>query len=201
MPAFIDRLQPAARNGGFRMDDYWVWCGSVIRGGDGRWHMFASRWPKALTFIPHWLTNSEVVRASADNPVGPYTFEEVVLPPREGVWDGRMTHNPTIHRCGDTWLLYYTGTTYSGPVPTPEAQLEWGGPVQLEARANQRIGLAVAPSVTGPWRRFDQPVLEARPGREGSSLGLVLASGSLGAILGAVLAGFVALPFAGSTAT
>ena len=43
--------------------------------------------------------------------------------------------------------------------------------------------------------------VEARPGREGSSLGLVLAAGSLGAIFGAILAGFVALPLAGSVAT
>jgi MFS family permease len=43
--------------------------------------------------------------------------------------------------------------------------------------------------------------VEARPGREGSSLGLVLAAGSTGAILGAILAGFVALPLAGSAAT
>ncbi len=43
--------------------------------------------------------------------------------------------------------------------------------------------------------------VEARPGREGSSLGLVLAAGSLGAIAGAILAGFVALPLVGSAAT
>jgi predicted membrane-bound spermidine synthase len=43
--------------------------------------------------------------------------------------------------------------------------------------------------------------VEARPGREGSSLGLVLAAGSVGAIFGAILAGFVALPLIGSAAT
>lgn len=43
--------------------------------------------------------------------------------------------------------------------------------------------------------------VEARPGREGSSLGMVLAAGSVGAIFGAVLAGFVALPLFGSVAT
>ena len=43
--------------------------------------------------------------------------------------------------------------------------------------------------------------VEARPGREGSSLGLVLAAGSSGAIVGAIGAGFVALPLAGSAAT
>lgn len=53
---------------------------------------------------------------------------------------------------------------------------------------------------------FPSPLLaklavEARPGREGSSLGTILAAGSLGAIGGAILAGFVALPFIGSAAT
>lgn len=43
--------------------------------------------------------------------------------------------------------------------------------------------------------------VEARPGREGSSLGMVLAAGSIGAIFGAILAGFVALPLFGSVAT
>ena len=43
--------------------------------------------------------------------------------------------------------------------------------------------------------------VEARPGREGSSLGLVLAAWSLGAIFGAILAGFVTLPLVGSVAT
>lgn len=54
-------------------------------------------------------------------------------------------------------------------------------------------------SVPSPF--LAKVAVEARPGREGSSLGLVLAAGSLGAILGAILAGFVALPLAGSRAT
>ncbi len=62
--AFYQRLQPAPAGGGFAMKDYWVWCGSVIRGEDGRYHMFASRWPKSLPFVPHWVTSSEVVRAA-----------------------------------------------------------------------------------------------------------------------------------------
>lgn len=43
--------------------------------------------------------------------------------------------------------------------------------------------------------------VEARPGRGDSSLGFVLAAGSVGAILGAILAGFVALHLAGSVAS
>src|SRR6056297_319910 len=43
--------------------------------------------------------------------------------------------------------------------------------------------------------------VEARPGREGSSLGFGLAAGSVGGIFGAILAAFVALPLVGSAAT
>ncbi|MFZ5965136.1 fused MFS/spermidine synthase [Thalassococcus sp. BH17M4-6] len=55
--------------------------------------------------------------------------------------------------------------------------------------------------VTLPSPLLAKLAIEARPGREGSSLGFVLAAGSVGAIIGAILAGFVTLPLIGSTAT
>jgi hypothetical protein len=127
--------------------------------------MFASRWTKSLTFSPYWLTNSEIVRAVSDTPEGPYEFAEVVLPSRgSDYWDGRMTHNPTIHRLGNTFLLYYTGTTYKEPKPiAKDSHLDPG--LFIEARANQRIGLATANSVYGPWTRRDEAILTPRSGK------------------------------------
>ncbi|RYH03042.1 spermidine synthase [Salipiger sp. IMCC34102] len=55
--------------------------------------------------------------------------------------------------------------------------------------------------VTLPTPYLAKCAIEARPGRAGSSLGIVLAAGSVGAILGAILAGFIALPLIGSVAT
>ena len=55
--------------------------------------------------------------------------------------------------------------------------------------------------VTLPSPLLAKLAIKARPGREGSSLGFVLAAGSIGAIFGAILAGFVTLPLIGSTAT
>jgi alpha-L-fucosidase len=163
--AFRDRLLPAPLDGGFRMEDYWVWCGSVIQGEDGRYHMFASRWPKGLSFSPHWLTNSEVVRAVSDTAEGPFRFAEIVLPPRgEEFWDGKMTHNPAIRRVGDTYLLYYTGTTYHGDMPTPDDPTTETSELKLDAHQHERIGLATAKSVLGPWQRRDKPILDVRPG-------------------------------------
>jgi len=162
---FRDRLLPAPLDGGFKMEDYWIWGASVIKGEDGRYHMFASRWPKSLNFTPHWLTNSEIVRAVSDTPEGPYEFQEVVLPPRGSqYWDGKMTHNPVIRKVGDTYLLYYTGTTYKGKMPTPENPTTSDSPLKLEAHQHERIGLATSKSVFGPWKRRDKPILDVRPG-------------------------------------
>mgnify|MGYP001548086433 CR=1 FL=1 len=163
MKPFLSRIGPAPLGGGFRDDDYWIWCGSVIRDDAGMYHMFASRWSKDVPFTPNWLTHSRVVRAVSETPAGPYRYVEDILSPRGAeYWDGRMTHNPTIHRCGDTYLLFYTGSTFEAPIPA-------AGPAddatRLEARRNQRIGLATAPSAAGPWTRMDAPILAPRPGK------------------------------------
>ena len=74
-----ERAFAGSGRGGYSDPDYWIWCGSVVQGEDGAYHMFASRWPKDLGFGANWLFNCEIVRASSKNPEGPYTFQEVVL--------------------------------------------------------------------------------------------------------------------------
>lgn len=164
---FIDRLLPAQVNSGFSMAEWWVWCGSAVRGPDGRYHLFAARWPRSLPFLRAYPLRSEVVRAVADTPAGPYAFAEVVLPPRgEQYWDGRMTHNPTIHMWNGRYYLFYIGSTYAGPPPADDENLdtdEWGRR-SLHSWLRIRIGLAVADHPEGPWQRFDKPVLDVRPG-------------------------------------
>lgn len=162
---FHDRLLPAPPQGSFRMPDYWVWCGSAIHGDDGRYHLFASRWPKSVTFF-HWATCSEIVRAVADRPEGPYRFEEVVTERRgPSFWDGMVTHNPTIHFHDGKFLLFYVGSTFHGKRPH---RADEGGLISehwLEAWNGKRTGLLVADSVLGPWERRDEPILLPRPGK------------------------------------
>ena len=123
-----DRLLPAPRAKGFRQKGYSLWCGSVTKEGDGRYAMFAARWPKTHPFMHGHVAASEVVRASADKPAGPYRFEEVVLPARgTAYWDGRMAHDPFIITSGWEFLLFCVGAptlydTVSAPgqgPPTP----------------------------------------------------------------------------------
>lgn len=169
--SLADRLLPAPRNGGFRMEGYWVWCGSVVQGEDGRFHMFASRWPKWLPMHPGWLVASEIVRAAADTPEGPYEFQEVVLPARGAeYWDGRSTHNPHIKKIGGTYVLYYMGSTHPFADVKPDEAYGLDDPRCIAARANKRVGIATSRSVIGPWERRDAPILPTRPGKFDSFL-------------------------------
>lgn len=163
---FYNNLEAAPDNGSFRMEDYIVWGGSVIQGDDGRYYMFASRWPKAVG-MQNWVTNSEVVLASSDQPDGPYTFEKVALPDRgPQYWDGSATHNPTIHRHEDTYLLFYVGINYEFDKPTESISRDLYG----QAWNTKRIGVAWSDSPRGPWNRMDAPILEPRPGEWDAAL-------------------------------
>lgn len=163
--SMLGRMLPAPINGGFSMPDYWIWCGSVIQGEDGRYHMFASRWPKTYPFFNGYKAYSEIVRAVSMSPNGPYIFEEVVLPRRDPMhWDGKMTHNPTIHKYGQKYLLFYIGSTYSAEDPSvAELSADTPPPACRESYENIRIGMAIADSVFGPWERLADPILSIRP--------------------------------------
>lgn len=144
--SFADRLRLAPTDGGFRMDDYWIWGSSVVQGDDGTYHMFSSRWSKDVPFSPGWTSNSHIVRATASRPEGPYEFAETVVPPGDrDDWD-RMSHNPSIVRADDTYLLYYYGCAYDGPRPGPENQ-------RGIDRTSSAVGLATAPAPDGPWTK------------------------------------------------
>lgn len=136
--SFYQRIQPVPKESGFKMDDWFVWGGSCVE-VDGTYHLFASRWPEETGFPQGYRTHSEIVRATADNPLGPYEFQEVVIGAREaGYWDAGMAHNPTIHRIGDRFVLFYNGSD--------------------EDSRYRQIGYAWAESITGPWNRSDQPL-------------------------------------------
>jgi hypothetical protein len=160
--SFIDKILPAPPNGGFQMPGYWVWCGSVVQGGDGHYHMFASRWPnKKRESMAQWLFNSEIVRATSSTPEGPYVFQEIVFHRRDRhFFDGLNTHNPSIKKWRDTYYLFYIGVTYEGPIPVPGEAIPQE---RFEAVwLNKRIGLATSKSVLGPWQRQTTPLLKPR---------------------------------------
>jgi len=138
--SILERLGPIPIDSGYREEGYFIWCGSLIRVA-GTYHLFASRWPEgtgdpadSVSLLDGYRGHSQVVRAVADTPTGPYRFAEVVLPGRGGGhWDGQSCHGPKIVKVGDRYVLFYQGIARGSRL--------------------RKIGYAWADAVEGPWRR------------------------------------------------
>ena len=152
---FNAMLQPVPATAKFSDPDFNIWCGSAVKGDDGKFHLFYSRWPRKLGHLA-WVTHSEVAHAVSDSPFGPWQHRDVALPARgTNFWDGSCTHNPTVLRIGGKFYLYYMGNYGDGVV---------GKSLNWTHRNHQRIGVAVADSPNGPWTRFDKPLVDTTPG-------------------------------------
>lgn len=131
------------------------WGGSVVKGKDGLYHMLYSRWPKQIGW--EWVNYSVIAHAVSESPFGPYKHKNIALPDRgTEYWDGSCTHNPTVHQFNGKYYLYYMGNIGDKKIVSVpgKAKINW------MHRNNQRIGVAVADDPNGPWKRFDQPVLD-----------------------------------------
>jgi len=141
-------FEKVPKESGFRMEGYWVWCGSMIKVGS-TYHLFASRWKKTGDFPEGYRKNSEIVRATSKSPLGPFKFQEVVIGKRDSsYWDSQMAHNPTIHKIGNEYVLFYIGSDFTTYFNNSKLLL-------------RRIGYASSKSITGPWKRSDKPIIDS----------------------------------------
>ncbi|WNJ16994.1 glycoside hydrolase family protein [Pontibacter sp. G13] len=144
--AFSQSLQPGNRI--LELEDWNVWGCSPIMGPDGKVHVFFSRWPGDHS---NWLTQSEIAHAVADQPEGPYTVIGTVLKGRGGAfWDAHTIHNPTVQKVGDKYAMFYLGNN-----------LDRAADFDGQHASTQRIGLAMADDLNGPWTRVsEEPILD-----------------------------------------
>ncbi len=162
---FKDRLQPISEENIFKTADYYNWGSSIIKGNDGKYHLFYSRWKKEYKFTG-WLLYSEIAHAVAKNPAGPWKFKETVLEGRgKGHWDAITAHNPKIKSFEGKYYLYYISTnlgikTYSESDLLETSITGYSHPNWKFLRPNQRTGVAVSNSINGPWKRMDKPLIE-----------------------------------------
>ena len=153
-------LENVSKSLALKEDGYHVWGGSAVLGPDGDYHLFYSRWPKSTGF-QGWVSHSEIAHAVSNRMEGPYEPLDVALPARgDDQWDADMTHNPTVHKFGEKYYLYYVGNQGDRAIVDDFHDLNW------IHRNNQRIGVAVAADPAGPWERFDDPVIDigSQPG-------------------------------------
>ncbi len=163
--SFKDNLGAMSENNIFITEGYYNWCSSIIKGDDGKYHLFYSRWKKDNKFFA-WLTHSEIAHAVSDSPSGPWEYKETVLKSHgKGHWDAITVHNPKIKYFEGKYYLYYCSTNMGNKNYTEEELIEtahigYTHPNWKILRTNQRTGVAVANSINGPWTRMDQPLIE-----------------------------------------
>lgn len=159
-------MQPVAKENIFSDEEYFNWGSTIVKGDDGKYHLFYDQMPKKHGFYS-WLTDGIVSRAVSDSPTGPWKKVQEVLSARgDGYWDQYTVHCTKVYKFGNKYYLYYMSTNSGIQDLTPE-QLEevrhgkWQ-PDNLRGmmRLNQRIGVAVADKIEGPWKRFDRPLFE-----------------------------------------
>jgi len=158
-------IRPVSSENIFKTDGYYNWGGSIVKGEDGLYHLFYSRWKSEYSFTG-WLLYSEVAHARAKSPSGPWTYHSTALKGRgKGHWDAITAHNPKIKYFEGKYYLYYISTNMGDKEYSEDEMLEtalvgYSHPNWKILRPNQRTGIAVSNSIYGPWERFPSTLIE-----------------------------------------
>jgi hypothetical protein len=162
---FSGRLAPITPENRLADAGYYVWGGSGIRGEDGKYYLFYSRWPTRANGraagdevlfkdMKGWLKYSEIAAAVSDSPTGPFRHVATVLRGSGDTnrWDCFNAHNPQVQRFNGRIYLYYIA---NNPATNQD---RW-----MQHADGQRIGVAVADSVAklvaGKFQRSAQPLV------------------------------------------
>ncbi len=157
-------LQPVDSNGIFVSDSFYTWCSSVIKGEDGKYHMFYSRWSHgkrvndddSMNYIfdgfRGWGKYSEIAYAVSDNLNGPFRHVSTILKGdrKEGSWERFTMHNPQIRKFGNYYYLYYisnsfdSSLTFAGETKMARDWKHW-----LKYNCTQKIGVVKAKTIAG----------------------------------------------------
>lgn len=135
--------------------DHYVWCTSVIKGKDGRYHMLYSRWPHgerllvgdSMNYIFNgfrgWNKYSEIAYAVSDQIGGPYRSIKTILKGDGDTsrWDRFTMHNPQIRKFGKYYYLYYISNSFDSTLykDDPAFSTEWLH--WLRYNSTQKIGV------------------------------------------------------------
>jgi len=161
----------------FMSKDYYTWCGSVIRGDDGKFYMFYSRWSHgvrkldddSLNYIFNgfsgWMKYSEIAIAVSEKLQGPYKHITTVLKGsgKEGRWDRFTMHNPHIQKFDGYYYLYYTSSAYDTAFQYPKPNLTKEMVQWYKYNCTQSIGVVKVKSIndfiSGNFKMPDMPIV------------------------------------------
>jgi hypothetical protein len=132
-------------------NDTTAWGASVVLDDDGRYYAFVAQMTNGCD-LGEWRTNSEIILAVADDPLGPFEYVQDVVRP----W----AHNPQVIRVNDSELgpLYALYALGDGVPLAPEQNCSrrLGAEGANLSRANFTIHYA--PHPTGPWAAWNASI-------------------------------------------
>lgn len=141
---------------------YYTWCGSGIRGEDGRYYMFYARWPhgprvadddslnRIFDGFKGWQKYSEIAIAVSDRPTGSFRHVKTIMKGSfsEDRWDRYTFHNPQINFFEGRYYLYFISNGFTDKMhftrQLSREQLHW-----YKYNCTQRIGVASSPNIAG----------------------------------------------------
>ena len=168
-------LLPTPRDRGIHLDHNSTWGGSVIKGSDDKYHMYAAYMEMGCG-LTSWGHNSKVVHAVSDTQTGKFEIKDTALP----VW----SHNPSTAIAPDgTILLFHIGSaSHSSTVfcngagdccrngTSPCGFLHCAPPCDCTAEQQKRVQslsqdhtftLHTAKDPAGPWEKVTPVIPES----------------------------------------
>lgn len=91
-------VRPREVENGVESPDWAYWGGDVIKGPEGRYHMFVARWPRSAGH-GGWGGQSRIARCTSDDPTGPFTDCEDIFGDSYG-------HNPAVIEKDGTYAVF-----------------------------------------------------------------------------------------------
>lgn len=164
-------------SGLFSTPDYYTWCSSVIKGEDGKYHMFYSRWPHgkrtadddSMNYIfdgfRGWLKYSEIAYAVSDKLTGPYHYVKTILKGDgdPAKWDRYTMHNPQIRKFGNDYYLYYISNAFNANYQFKDSSTRRDWHHWLKYNCTQSIGVIRAKSIkdliAGNFEKPERPIM------------------------------------------
>lgn len=161
----------------FSSPDFYTWCSSVVKGEDGKYYMFYSRWShgaRAETDDPMnyifngfsgWCKYSEIACAVSDKIDGPYKYLATVLKFNGSqTWDKYTFHNPQIRKFGKKYYLYYISNSYDPTLFENDTKRSKESKQWLKYNCTQKIGVLKADHVSdfmnGKYTKPKDPLME-----------------------------------------
>jgi len=145
---FIPDLLPASKYGGYRNKTFASWGGRTVE-INGTYHLLGSSITRHC-LLSQFSTNSQSIHAVSQKPEGPYTFQNIALPP--------FHHSTTVISHPDGGFLLFTIgidthhlNEHNCTPPQGIEDLRAGSPSISHIGPHDYLSVSYSKSIEGPW--------------------------------------------------